>query len=104
MSAIKITSENYNYFPPGTKVRFNFGAMFPTAEGVVTGVELVPPGKWNDASVRLLASYRDPETGERHRTTIETLSDVGIGVSVIEVPEIQIHGVQTHVEPAGGVH
>ena len=89
---IVIDIHNVADFPKGTKLEFNFGAYYPTVEGVVTGYEVAAATKWFDASVSLTAEYEDLDTGEIVKTTVTRIQengDKGIGTRVIEVGEAQ---------------
>lgn len=84
---MKIDFTNFEQFPKGTKVEFNFGAYYPTCEGEVTGYEIVPATKYFPADVRLTAEYFCHETEAVVSTTITRFTDIGIGTYLIEVPE-----------------
>lgn len=87
ISTTEITIDNFNQYPVGTAVEFNFGAYYPTREGVVTGYKIISASKWFDASVCLVAEYNDLDTDEVVETTITRFVDKGIGTYLIEVAE-----------------
>ena len=81
---MQITIENAETFQPGTKVTFNFGAMYAPVDGVVTRIEYVIATKYFPATARLWASYTDHETGEQVETTITQFTTKGIGTYLNE--------------------
>ena len=68
----KITAENQMTFPIGQRVRFFWGAMFPTEEGRVTGYAANAGGPYLGAVT---------DEGEPH--TITEFVTIGIGVYLI---------------------
>jgi hypothetical protein len=68
----RITKENQPKFPVGTRVRFNYGAMFPTEEGKIVGSGATEWGHFMIA---------ETEAGERHH--VEAFTNIGIGVYLI---------------------
>lgn len=86
---MKIDFSNFEQFPVGTKVEFNFGAYYPICEGEVTGYEIVPATKYFPAEVRLTAEYFCHEEEKMKTTTITRFTEMGIGTYLIEVPEVE---------------
>ena len=76
MAYTRITKENQAAFPVGTRVRFNYGAMFPTEEGVITGCGAT---RWG--------AYLTAETEAGRVEHINAFTTVGVGVYVIGPPE-----------------
>ena len=72
MAYVSITAENAANYPAGTKVRFNYGAMHGSEEGVVTGVYTTQFG------TQLTAV-----TEEGNEKTISGFTDIGIGVYLL---------------------
>ena len=75
MTYTQITAENLIDFPMGSKVRFNYGPMYGSADAMLVDFQGSPWG------VQLIA---ETETGERH--FISGFSTVGIGCYLIETP------------------
>jgi hypothetical protein len=73
MTYTAITIENATDFPAGSVVEFNYGAMYGSERGVVTGFETSRFGTQLTAVT---------DNGERK--TISGFSNIGIGVYLIE--------------------
>lgn len=76
MTKTHITIENAANYPAGTVVEFNYGAMYGSERGVVTGFET------NQFGTQLTAV-----TDEGERKTISGFTNIGIGVYLIEVAQ-----------------
>ena len=80
MAYLKITAETAKIFPVGTKVEFNYGAMYGTEQGEVTGYQ-------TDRFGTVLTAKT--EAGENK--TISGFTDIGIGVYLIKRAEPRIN-------------
>lgn len=85
MATVNVTFDNYEEFPVGTEVIFNFGAMYPTCEGKITGWKVEPATKHFDPMIWLEAEYECPREGRTVKTRIIQFTDVGIGTYLKEV-------------------
>jgi hypothetical protein len=89
MSVTQITMENFTEFPVGSKVEFNFGAMYPRCVGKIVAHEVVTASKFFPASARLIAEYFDPTEEKVITTTITQFCDTGIGAYLLEKASIK---------------
>lgn len=80
-----VTFDNYEDFPVGTKVVFNFGAYFPLCDGKITGWNVEPATKFFPARIWLEAEYFDPSEERVVKTTVTQFTTRGIGVYINEV-------------------
>lgn len=72
MSYIRITPENVLDYPAGTRVLFNYGALYPTAEGTIIDWETT---QWG---TQLIARKDDGSI-----QTISGISKTGIGTYIL---------------------
>lgn len=87
---MKITFENFDMFPKGTKVEMNFGAYYATCPGVIVDWKVLPCTKWFPEQVVLIVEYEDYASGDGELIT--TMVDMimikgdqpGIGCWLIE--------------------
>lgn len=87
MTNTRITFDNFSEFPAGTTVEFNFGAYYPTVDGIVTGYRVTPATKHFPASVCLTAKYMDPDTDEIRDIDITSFVEKGIGTYLLDVAD-----------------
>lgn len=84
---MKIDFTNFEQFPVGTKIEFNFGAYYPICEGNITGYEIIPASKYFPADVRLTAEYFCHEDEKMVETTVTSFTEKGIGTYLIKVAD-----------------
>ena len=77
---MKINAENITTVAIGTKVVMNWGAYYPTEEGLVVDYKVTPPTKFFPATYELVI---EKENGEVHYT--KELIKKGIGTYLEDV-------------------
>ena len=85
--SVTITAENFTDYPVGTELEISYGAYYPTSEGKVIGYTVVPESSWEKEKVALVAEFLNHETNEMEEKLVYVLSDVGVGVRLISIPE-----------------
>lgn len=79
MTGTRITRENIHDFKVGTPVTCNWGAYYPTEEGVVVDYHVTPPSKWFPEKCELEILL---DSGQIHRTNM--IVEKGIGTKLQE--------------------
>jgi hypothetical protein len=70
----RINRETISEYPIGTKMMMNFGAMYPTMEGMVVDYRLTPASKHFPENVELVI---DTEDGKTHYSNTIVLKGIG---------------------------
>lgn len=84
MPNIRITEENVLDFSNGTRVLFNYGAMYPTEEGVIVGFEI---NKWG--------AHLKVKKDDGSMATVSSFTEKGIGTYLLD----EVEPVETKKNP-----